>query len=53
MGFVLLVAAWIVGVNSFHHLDRPDPSAGAWFEAAVTLALIVGGVLLLLFERED
>lgn len=53
MAFIMLVVAFLVGEQAFHNLDRPHPTPGAWFEGAVTLALILGAVLLLVIHGDD
>lgn len=53
MGFLLLFAALIVGSDAYEGLNQPVPTSGAWFEAAVTLILILGAVLVLAIHGDE
>lgn len=53
MAFLLLIAAWFVGVDAADKLNQAHPLPVAWFEAAVTVALIAGGVVVLLVRGDD
>lgn len=50
---LLLVAAFIVGKDAAERLSTSDPLPVAWFEAGITVLLILGALALLLFKGAD
>lgn len=53
MGFLILLAAAMVGIDAADKLNVAHPLPSAWFEAGITLALIIGGMLLILVRGDD